>query len=64
MDWPEWVFTATLDYDDNATGLHDQDFIHNGKKFINPMDSIVRMLQLGCDVVILMHLGLIYNKFM
>ena len=64
MDWPGWVFTATLDFDGNATGLYDQDFIHNGKKLINPMDSLVRTPQLGCDVVTLTYLGLIYNKFM
>ena len=44
-------------------GLHDQDFIHNGKKLINPIDSHVGTLQLGSDVVTLTHLGLVYNKF-
>lgn len=38
VDWPEWVFTTTLNSGGNAFGLHDQDFIHNGKKLINPMD--------------------------
>jgi len=54
------MFSATLDSSGNATGLHDQDFIHNGKKLINPMDSPVRTPQLGADVVTLTHLGLVY----
>jgi hypothetical protein len=44
-------------------GLHDQDFIHNAKKLINPIDSLVRTPQLGADVVTLTHMGLVYNKF-
>ena len=63
VDWPGWVFSAKLDSNGNGMGLHDQDFIHNGKKLINPIDSPVRTLQLGADVVTLTHLGLVYNKF-
>jgi len=44
--------------------LHDQDFIHNGKKLINPIDSLVIMPTVGFDIVTLTHLGLVYNKFM
>jgi hypothetical protein len=33
------------------------------KKLINAIDSFVKTLQLGFDVVMLPHLGLIYNKF-
>ena len=44
-------------------GLHDQDFIHNGKKLINPLDSVVKNLQLGFDVCYLDHLGQVYQKF-
>jgi hypothetical protein len=39
------------------------DFIHNGKKLINPLDSLVKVLQLGSDVCCLKHIGLIYNTF-
>jgi len=52
-----------LDSQGNATRLYDQDFIHNGKKLINPIDSPMRMPQLGADVVILTHLDMVYNKF-
>jgi hypothetical protein len=44
-------------------GLHNHDFIHNGKKLINPFDSPVRVLQLGGDICCLEHLGMVYNKF-
>lgn len=63
MEWPGWMFTGKLDCHGDATGLHDQDFIHNGKKLINPIDSPVRMPQLGANVVTLTHLGLVCNKF-
>jgi len=43
--------------------LHDQDFIHNGKKLINPLDSVVKCLQLGADVCHLDHIGQVYQKF-
>jgi hypothetical protein len=46
-----------------VTGLHDQDFIDNGKKLINLLDSLVRVLQLGGDICCLEHVGQIYNKF-
>ena len=32
VEWPGWIFSNKLDSDGNASGLHDQDFIHNGKK--------------------------------
>jgi hypothetical protein len=44
-------------------GLHDQDFIHNEKKLINPLDSHAKTLQLGMDVVCIQHIEGIYNKF-
>ena len=63
LDWPGWIFSGKLDSDNNASALHYQDFIHNRKRLINPMDSPVQTPQLGCHVVTLIHLGLIYNKF-
>ena len=63
LDWSGWVFSAKLTPDGGATGLYDRDFIHNGKKLINPIKSLVRIPQLGSHVVTLMHLGLVYNKF-
>ena len=63
VEWHGWLFSASLDAAGNVKGLHDQDFIHNGKKLINPLDSPVRVLQLGCDIAILEHVGMVYNKF-
>ena len=31
-------------------GLYDQDFMHNSKKLVNPLDSLVKTMQLGEDV--------------
>ena len=63
VDWHGWIFSAKFDCNGDGVGFHDQDFIHNGKKLINPIDSPMRTLQLGSDVVTLTHLGLVYNKF-
>lgn len=35
--------------------LHDQDFTHNGKKHINPLDSTTRHLILGAENATLNH---------
>jgi hypothetical protein len=40
------------------SSLHDQDYIHNGKKMINPLNSHVWLLQLGVNICCLEHLGL------
>jgi hypothetical protein len=55
--------SARVNADGGIYGLHDQDFIHNGKKLINLLDSPVRVLQLGGDMCYLEHIGLIYNRF-
>jgi hypothetical protein len=46
-----------------VSNLHNHDYIHNEKKLINPLDSPVRVLQLGGDICCLEHVGLVYNKF-
>lgn len=63
VEWSGWFFSSSLDAVSDAKGLHDQDFIHNGKNLINPLDSPVRVLQLGGDVTLLKHVGMIYSKF-
>jgi hypothetical protein len=44
VPWEGWLMCAGLDNEGRIYGLHDQDFIHNGKKLINPLDSPVRIL--------------------
>jgi hypothetical protein len=44
-------------------GLHGQDFIHNGKKLVNPLDPLVRSLQLGGDMVLHEHLGQVFQRY-
>jgi len=63
VDWPGWLFSAGLDANSDAFGLHDQDYIHNGKKLINPLDSPVRDLMLGGDICTIEHVAQVFNKF-
>jgi hypothetical protein len=37
--------------------------VHNDKKLINPLDSPIRILQLGGDICCLEHVSLVYVKF-
>ena len=63
VDWNSWMFSTSLYNSRDIQGLHDQDFIHNGKKLINPLDSPVCVLQLGFETCFLEHVGHIYSKF-
>ena len=63
VGWEGWFLTASLNAEGDAFGLHDQDYIHNGKKLINPLLSSVWCLQLGGDACLLQHVGLVYNRF-
>ena len=50
LGWEGWPLShaiVTADGQTHAYGIHDQDFIHNGKKLINSLDSISRRLQPG-----------------
>ena len=58
-----WKLSVLLNANGESVGLHDQDFIHNGKKLINPLDSPAKTLQLGMDVACIQHIEGIYNKF-
>jgi len=50
VNWDVWLVIVGLEDMGDAFGLYDQDYIHNGRKLVNPMDSVVRILQLGSDV--------------
>jgi hypothetical protein len=63
ISWLWWVMSRTVTAAGQVQGVHDQDFIHNRKKLINSLDSLVRVLQLDGDVCCLEHLSLVYNKF-
>ena len=63
IPWEGWSLSCEWLGENRIRGLHDQDFIHNGKKLINPLDSAVKNLQLGADVCYLDHLGQVYQKF-
>ena len=63
IPWEGWSLSCEWLGENRVRGLHDQDFIHNGKKLINPLDSAVKNLQLGADVCYLDHLGQVYQRF-
>jgi hypothetical protein len=63
IPWEGWSLSCEWLGENKIKGLHDQDFIHNGKKLINPLDSAVKCLQLGADVCHLDHIGQVYQKF-
>jgi hypothetical protein len=61
--WDGWMLLIALNEDGSVTELYDQDYIHNGKKLINPLDRPVEIFQLGGDSCALDHIGLVYNRF-
>jgi hypothetical protein len=63
VNWPSWIFSVPYSSYGNIQGLYDQDYIYNGKKLINPLDSFESTLQLGGDIAMLEHLDLVYNKY-
>lgn len=62
-DWEGWVFSSQLNAKGEAVGLHDQDYIHNGKKLLNPIDSNVRTLRLGGDLALHQHICQVFNRY-
>ena len=46
-----------------VTGLHDQDFIHNDKKLVNPLFSVRRDLIVGEELISFNHVRMVYNNF-
>lgn len=60
VEWQGSLFTLSLNGDGDAHSLHNKDFIHNGKKLVNPLDSVVLML--GGDMVAIDHFWKEYNK--
>jgi hypothetical protein len=63
VDWEGWMMFAKFCNKGQVLNSHDEDFIYNGKKLINPLDSPVRVLQLEGDVCYLEHVGAVYNQF-
>lgn len=63
IPWEGWVFTAAMRKDGIIHGLHDQDFIHNGKKLINPLDNASRRLYLGNELVTLNDVWHVFHAF-
>ena len=63
VEWEGWVFTSAVNVDGEATSLHDQDYIHNGKKLLNALDNNVRTLRLGADIALHQQICQVFNRF-
>lgn len=66
LKWEGWLLAHSLTKNGSemhASGLHDQDYIHNTKKLINPLDSTVRLLKLGSQLANLSHLIHLYDLY-
>lgn len=63
IPWKGWPFTACVASNGSITGFHDQDYIHNEKKLINPLDSALQRLVLGRELVTLNHVAIVYQTF-
>ena len=63
MEWEDWVFTSTMNEAREATSLHDQDYIHNGKKLLNLPDSNVHTLRLGAYMALHQQICQVFNCF-
>ncbi|KAL3677704.1 hypothetical protein R1sor_020660 [Riccia sorocarpa] len=61
IDWPGFSLGCLIDGEGNVSGLHDQDWVHNTKKLISPLDSACRTLWLGPFIVRLEHIVKVYN---
>ena len=62
IDWCGWNVSAQRIGED-IYGIHDQDFIHNGKKLVNALDNASRSLAIGDVWITLNHVALVYNIF-
>ena len=63
VNWIGWSLSGSVLDLGRVVGLHDQDYVHNGKKLINPLDSAMKSLQLGAYICLLEDIGQVYNKF-
>ena len=64
VDWTSWIFTSATNVAGEATGLHDQDYIYNGKKPLNPLHSNFCTLRLGTKMALHQQICQVFNCFM
>jgi len=63
LDWKGWVFNSAMNATSKAIGLFDQDYIHNSKKLLNPLDNNVQTLRLGADMGLHQQICQVFNWF-
>ena len=57
VPWEGWLLSALLVEENKVVGLHDHDYIHNGKKLVNPLNSPIRLCNWVKICVVLNTLG-------
>jgi hypothetical protein len=61
IDWEGFELKAQVDSNGNVNGLDDQDWIHNVKNLISPLDSSCRLVWLGPFIVRMEHIQKLFN---
>jgi hypothetical protein len=51
LKWEGWVMYGMINEEGKILNLHDQEFIHNGKKLINPLNSPVQFGYFSLEVM-------------
>ena len=62
ITWEGWRLTSLYD-GFKVIGIHDQDYIHNGKNLVNPLFSGRQDLIVGEDLISFNHVRMAYNNF-
>ncbi|MCO5593945.1 hypothetical protein L7F22_047964 [Adiantum nelumboides] len=62
IKWNGWPLSAKMK-DGDVLGMHDQDFVHNGKKLVNVLDKPKHKLALGDVWITLNHVTIVYDSF-
>jgi hypothetical protein len=63
IGWPLSHYITEVDDKVYAHRLHDQDYIHNAKKLINPLDSTAKVLKLGVELASISHLAQVFDMY-
>lgn len=63
IGWDGWLFTKSILPNNDVYGLHDQDFIHNGMKLVNPLDNATQHLVFGNENTTPNQLFLVHHTF-
>lgn len=63
VGWPLGYSLVIVKGKTYLSRLHDQEYIHNAKKLVNPLDSTTKILKLGAKMANIFHLVQICNIY-